>query len=278
MSAAFIHHEDRPVYSVPLHRAVIRDSRLSWGARGLFAFLWDLPSGWSVCVEHLARMSPDGRDAVRSRLKELRSIGAMRIEGVRGESGQLNGRRWVIISPSRWAREFPLSTDDEITEKRKTRFSANPTFGESNTKGLQVFKGLQVEAACPASGNVHPSQQSAASPERKKRRVRESGIVTWVDEDQGQALLIEQTNTQPEISAAVQALLAAGKEPVPGLVQQQIQKQQLVQKKKEQQQAAEAHHAAALARPAEPDLAASAIGQQMIDQVRSSKKSREAAA
>ncbi len=223
-------------------------------------------------------MSPEGRDAVRSRLKELQTVGALRIEGIRGESGLLNGRRWVIVSPESWAKEFPLSIQQgqeeqsQTTEKRVFRFSVNPTIGESNTKGLQVFKVLQEEAAL---ATVNQSQ-SAAAPERKKRRLRRSGIVTWTPEDQEQAGLVEQSSGEHEILAAVQALVAAGKEPVPGLVQQQIQKQQLTQKKQDQQRAAEAAHAAALARGMDHDPEALAKGQQLIEKVRNGKRSGEA--
>ncbi|WP_119967227.1 hypothetical protein [Simplicispira lacusdiani] len=108
MSGDAIVHEGRERYSVPVHRAALRDSRLSWGARGLFAFLWDLPSNWTPCAAHLKKMGPDGRDAVRARLAELEAVGALRFERIPGEGGRFSGTRWVILSPAAWAREAPL--------------------------------------------------------------------------------------------------------------------------------------------------------------------------
>ena len=39
-----IRREGEINYAKPLARALLRDSRLSFGARGLFAYLWDLPA------------------------------------------------------------------------------------------------------------------------------------------------------------------------------------------------------------------------------------------
>lgn len=119
-------HEGREAFSVPLHRAALRDARLSWGARGLFHFLWDLPSNWRPVVGHLVEMGPDRRDAVRARLAELEKIGAVRLERQRGETGQICGTRWVIITPAKWAREAPL--------KPKNRASENPELGFPETR------------------------------------------------------------------------------------------------------------------------------------------------
>ncbi|MFE1573411.1 hypothetical protein ACFIQG_16525 [Comamonas odontotermitis] len=106
-------HEGRENYSVPIHRAALRDGRLSWGARGLFNFLWDLPRNWRPCVAHLVEMAPEGRDAVRARLHELEKIGALRFDRLRDEqTKKILGSRWVIIAPQKWARETPLKTTD----------------------------------------------------------------------------------------------------------------------------------------------------------------------
>lgn len=40
--------EGKVSYAKPIHRALLRDARLSFGARGLFAFIWDLPRNWGA--------------------------------------------------------------------------------------------------------------------------------------------------------------------------------------------------------------------------------------
>lgn len=142
-----IHREGEVNYSKPLARALLRDGRLSFGARGLFAYLWDLPKNWKVKSTHLATQSPLGKDAVKTLLKELEEVGAMRVEIIRGEGGKLAGKRWVLVSPDRWAVEAPLSiktTPDpeatpgaSFTEERVFRPSVKPTIGKPATKVLQ---------------------------------------------------------------------------------------------------------------------------------------------
>lgn len=153
MSSAFeICREGEVDYSKPLARALLRDSRLSFGARGLFAFLWDLPGGWRTNSTHLASMSPQGRDAVRTLLKELEAVGALRDEAIRGKGGRLAGRRWILVTPERWAIESSLSAhktpetapDASSTERRVFRLSEKPTVGKPNTKVHQE-KGSSIK-------------------------------------------------------------------------------------------------------------------------------------
>lgn len=149
-----IRREGEIDYAKPLARALLRDSRLSFGARGLFSYLWDLPQGWRANSAHLVSQSPQGRDAIRTLLKELEAVGAMRSEDIRGASGHLNGKRWVLVAPDRWAVEAPLSNkkppDPEAapaaipTEGRVFRLSENPTVGESNTK-VHQGKGSSIK-------------------------------------------------------------------------------------------------------------------------------------
>lgn len=145
-----IRREGEINYAKPLARALLRDSRLSFGARGLFSFLWDMPQGWRANSSHLVSQSPQGKDAVRTLLKELEAVGAMRDEVIRGAGGKLAGKRWVLASPDRWAVEAPLSIltkktpDPEAapeaisTEGRVSRLSEKPTIGETATKVLLI--------------------------------------------------------------------------------------------------------------------------------------------
>lgn len=130
-------------FAKPIARALLRDARLSWGARGLFAFLWDLPRGWRPRIAHLVSAGPDGRDAVRARIRELEAVEAMRIEPIVGDGGRLAGKRWVLLAPHLWAIEAPLAADGK-TEERKTRKSGNPIVGEADAK-VHQFKVQQAK-------------------------------------------------------------------------------------------------------------------------------------
>lgn len=227
MSVAIkIRREGEVAFAVPLPRALFRDARLTFGARGLFAFLWDLPEGWVLRLGHLVKMGPDGRDALRARLRELEQVGAVRIEAIRADGGRVAGKRWVLIAADRWAIEASLAQEslqgEGSTEERVSRSSVKPIIGKPDAKVLQGVKVMQGEAAAPRTRG----DDSATAPKSHKRRVkRASGIVTWTNADLPGAERIEQEHRSDAISTAVSALLAAGKEPVPGLVERQIQRQ-----------------------------------------------------
>lgn len=61
-------------YSV-IRNGVINDHRLSFKARGLLVYILSKPDGWRTNSAHLAQIGPDGRDAVRTGLEELRQAG-----------------------------------------------------------------------------------------------------------------------------------------------------------------------------------------------------------
>jgi hypothetical protein len=224
-------------YTKPLPRALLRDSRLSFGARGLFAFLWDLPNGWSPCLEHLVKMAPEGRDAIRARLGELQRVGAIRIEAKRKDEdgntlpkGQISGRRWVLASPTRWAIEAPLSS-----VKGKIQLSENPIVGESLPKVLQGSKVLQEEAAAPrahARGTGSAAASRGSNAKRQHPDRSRLGIECWYSSEDQEADAIVEAHDSDSITAAVAAIKqqinGAGKKtsPVPALVLAELERQQ----------------------------------------------------
>ncbi|MHB0984938.1 MAG: hypothetical protein ACYC05_05005 [Sulfuricella sp.] len=182
-----IRREGEVEFSKPLARALFRDSRLSFSARGLFAFLWDLPADWLIRSTWLATRGPDGKDAIRARLAELRAVGAMRIEPIREADGKVAGTRWVLISPEKWAKAAPLS---HSAESGISRLSAFPTVGEPAAKVLQGVKVLQDEAAA-ARAPARTAADAAAAAQGKqdqsrRRRGDETihhGVEVWTPAD-----------------------------------------------------------------------------------------------
>ena len=196
-----IRREGAISFTIPLPRALFRDVRLSFGARGLFAFLWDLPNGWRYNLAHLATMGPEGRDALRARLRELQVVGAVRIEAIREDSdgnpipcGRVSGKRWVLIAAERWAVEAPLGitrdshTDKDFSEDGKTRFSVKPIIGKADAKVLQGGKVLQNEAAAGAQARLPADAaipQGKQDPGRRRRgdEIVRHGVEIWTPAD-----------------------------------------------------------------------------------------------
>lgn len=132
-------------FAKPMERAAVRDGRLSWGARGLFFFLWDLPYNWHPRISHLVQMGPENKDAVRARIAELERVAAMRIEPIRQPDGRVKGKRWVIRAASLWAEEWPLDGAGK-TEDRKSRPSVNPRIGISEAK-VHQYQGSPIQGS-----------------------------------------------------------------------------------------------------------------------------------
>jgi len=101
----------------------ISDSRLSFRARGVLAYLLSKPDNWTVSVAELRNASHDGITAIRSALKELRDLGYAELRSVRGADGKLGGKEWVVIeSPDHRNTGFPIIG---FSENRETGIYSN---------------------------------------------------------------------------------------------------------------------------------------------------------
>ena len=106
---------------------VLRDVRLSWKARGLLAYLLSLPDDWRTSSDRLARLGPDGRDAVRSGLRELEELGYL-------------VRRRIQSSTGRWSTELiitdePVDTFGDAMGTTRSTDAGKPDVGKSGALG-----------------------------------------------------------------------------------------------------------------------------------------------
>lgn len=140
--------------------------------------------------------------------------------------------------------------------------------------GVPSSRHIDIEAAAPRAPARGSADAAAALPQAGKvRTVRASGIVTWCLSDPSAAEQIEQQHTPDEIRAAVAAVTATGKDPVPGLVVRAIAQQRGAQEAIQRRAVADAAHRARLAaQSTDADLAANQAakqrGEQMLAQLR----------
>lgn len=175
-------------FSKPIKRALLRDKRLSFYARGLFAMLWDFPSNWIFYKSYLVQMSPEGKYKLERHIKELKRFGALTIEpkqltydeaiekatsaGKNYRPGQFAGFNWTLHHPDLWAVEAPLSNangiantkNDEVAPKyqfidvRQNRASDLPTFYKFATKGLKLQGSAIKELPPPSEQKIVDTQ------------------------------------------------------------------------------------------------------------------------
>lgn len=166
-----------------------------------------------------------GRNAVDSALDALVKGKAI-TRHIEVQPGQNNIKRLV-----RYGLDLPglgqLLGTPEIGNSRNSRNRESPEFPESGPKpGVPSYiKELEGEAAAPRA-HARGTDSAAAPTIRKCRTRRQSGIVTWVPTDVQAAEVIEQQYAPDDIAAAVAALRKISKQPVPGLILQQLEQQQ----------------------------------------------------
>lgn len=81
---------------VIVSKVPLEDTRLSWKARGLHAYLMSKPDSWEVRVGQLTDAGPDGRDAVMTGLRELADAGYIRRVKSRVSGGRFDGYQTYV--------------------------------------------------------------------------------------------------------------------------------------------------------------------------------------
>ena len=87
---------DRANHVTILDQQLIRDSRLTWKARGIFAYLWSQSDEWDFNEVEVARHATDGRDSLRTGLKELEQYGYLDRKRIRNSAGQVSSVQWTL--------------------------------------------------------------------------------------------------------------------------------------------------------------------------------------
>lgn len=58
-----------------LHKAALKDTRLSWKAKGIIAYMLSMPDNWVFHMNELMKHSTDGEKSFRSGFNELKTHG-----------------------------------------------------------------------------------------------------------------------------------------------------------------------------------------------------------
>lgn len=118
-----------------LYNGVLENPRLSFKAKGLWAYCMSRPDNWQFHVSHLATISKDGTDAVYSALKELEKEGL--IEKTQKNEGGSFGPVDYIIYPYPQEiqiilplRDFPETENPQTENPALTRTDLKPSIEE----------------------------------------------------------------------------------------------------------------------------------------------------
>lgn len=216
MSTGIIRAPSRAPYDL-VRRAVIRDRRLRYAARGVLLRLLSNADGYSMTAADLAAESPDGRTAVLGALRQLRDLGY-----VVTTRSQVQGGRWRTDT---YVLEEPTAATEVGLPDFGSPNSGSPDVGgpdHKSSKGNNKVKQQQGRASGPAT-----SAAAGVEKGKKRRRVHvdAGGVVTWnaTEADEPGALVAR--HGLAAVAAAAAAIEAAGLDPVPGRVASEIQRQ-----------------------------------------------------
>ena len=108
---------------VTVHKSFIHDENLSWKAKGILLYLLSRPDDWQVYETELNKHSSDGRDSLRTGIKELEQAGYIHRTRKRNEKGQLKEYEYQVF-------EQPTRIEKNHVGKSHV---GNSNLGKSNT-------------------------------------------------------------------------------------------------------------------------------------------------
>lgn len=84
-----------------IDNGIFKDTRISFKAKGVLTTMLSLPPTWNYTIEGLATLSKDGRDSIKTALKELENFGYLERKQVRNDNGSFCDLEYFVYEKSR---------------------------------------------------------------------------------------------------------------------------------------------------------------------------------
>lgn len=137
----------------------LRDERLSLKSKGLLSLILSLPDDWRISIEGMTQFSSDGKDAIRSAIRELTDAGYITRDQTHSEAGTFSGYEYTIHETPAASPSSGFPTMEKPTTGNPT--TENPTL--QNTDRLST----DIPPIVPHEGDGEP-------PKRTRRRSSKS--------------------------------------------------------------------------------------------------------
>ena len=153
----------------------LRDERLSLKSKGLLSVILSLPDDWRISIEGMTQFSADGKDAIRSAIRELTDAGYITRAQTHSEAGTFSGYDYVVHETPAASPSSGFPTMEKPTTENPT--TENPTL--RNTERLSTIPPIvphegdgnpSVSGAAADSSLCTREPQSSETPKRKRRR------------------------------------------------------------------------------------------------------------
>ena len=130
---------------VTMDKSFLEDSRLSYKAKGILAYLLSKPDNWKVIVGNLVNYSADGKASVYAGLKELKECGYYEKVPIRNERGTriIRWESTIYENPSLSSSLFTESQEVEKRDVKGKKSTENSAF--SLLPNFQEIENLEIE-------------------------------------------------------------------------------------------------------------------------------------
>jgi DNA-binding MarR family transcriptional regulator len=75
---------------------LLNDPNISLKAKGLFAYLQSKPDNWRFSVARITSQTKDGKDSVKSAIRELEKAGYLKRKPRKGDAGKWDGYDYIL--------------------------------------------------------------------------------------------------------------------------------------------------------------------------------------
>lgn len=167
----------------------LRDERLSLKSKGLLSVILSLPDDWRISIEGMTQFSADGKDAIRSAIRELTDAGYITRAQTHSEAGTFSGYDYIVhetpaASPSSGFPTMEKPTTENPTQRNTNRLSTilPPIVPQSDADGANPSVSLAADTS-PVRGGKEGEKGEAGergdvsesdTPPKRKRRATKS--------------------------------------------------------------------------------------------------------
>lgn len=138
----------------------LRDERLSLKSKGLLSLILSLPDDWRISIEGMTQFSADGKDAIRSAIRELTDAGYITRAQTHSEAGTFSGYDYIV-------HETPAASPSSGFPTMEKPTTENPTL--RNTEELSTI----LPPIVPHEGDGDPLRHGFAVPPLPEGEARE---------------------------------------------------------------------------------------------------------
>ena len=116
----------------------LRDKTISFKAKGLLSMMLSLPENWDYTLAGLARISLEGKDAIRAAVVELEKAGYVQRRQTTDKAGKFGSNEYII-------REYPASHEPPPEKPSSAQpLPENPTTENPSTVSTQTDSPTQI--------------------------------------------------------------------------------------------------------------------------------------